>query len=308
MVIMGKILTKKSKGSLVVEATLVFPLVIITLLFIANILNICMVHLCMQQAMNNTAKKISQDAYLVYKFAGDEKYSEFISKLNSNIDGFQEVESAATLTKDSFNNLQSSSLNTIQALDTTSHSFDNFNIFNLKDKLALFVDNLKNLFDKLNTLQLDFKSFVEAIDNLINKGKENIDSVVFKLLTDASGGTIVTSISDYVFENYRKNLNIPASRIHNLKSFNSKLLNDGSFKLIIDYDYLNPFSFVNQKSMEYSVINKTIKMRNIVAIKSFIGKQGTSLRGKFIDSPKEEQETDESSNPISGGGQGGGIR
>ena len=114
---MYKIIKNKIRGSLTVEATLVLPMVIVTLLFLANILNICMVNLCMQQSLNNTAKKISQDSYLVYRVSGERNFVKFIDNLNDVDQSYETVEAAAKDTKSKFDNVQK---NIKQTIDNTN--------------------------------------------------------------------------------------------------------------------------------------------------------------------------------------------
>ena len=55
----------KESGSLTVEAVLILPLIFISWLTIINFLNIYFAHLCIQQALNNTAKRLSEYTYLI---------------------------------------------------------------------------------------------------------------------------------------------------------------------------------------------------------------------------------------------------
>ena len=291
---MFKLFRKKQKGSLTVEAALVFPLVIISLLFIANILNICMVHMCMQQALNNTAKKISQDSYLIYRFAGEENYTNFIDNLNKIDENYAEFETKATETKDALNNVQKQIKDVAEGIETlrkTPEEFmvadggnnekKHFNILKIPDFCGKLVDNVSNLGNKVigeDGLIAKAKKFGSSIVELVNSGKENVNSIVVKLLLDTGTGGILSSISTGIFESYIKELNVPAGKISDLHPFYSKLDKDGSFSLVVSYYYVNPFSFVNSKSMEYTIINRDIRMINMITIKPFVGKQGTSIK------------------------------
>ncbi|MBP3201840.1 MAG: pilus assembly protein [Lachnospiraceae bacterium] len=292
---MFKLFRKKQKGSLTVEAALVFPLVIISLLFIANILNICMVHMCMQQALNNTAKKISQDSYLIYRFAGEENYTNFIDNLNKIDENYDEFESKATETKDALNSVQKSIKDVAEGVETlrkTPEEFmvadssgteekKHFDILKLPNFCEKLVNNIESLANKVvgeDGLIGKAKKFGSSIVELANSGKKNINSIVIKLLVDTSAGGIFSSISTGIFEHYINELNVPAGKISDLHPFYSKLDKDGSFSLVVSYYYVNPFSFVNSKSMEYTIINRDIRMINMITIKPFVGKQGTSIK------------------------------
>lgn len=275
---MFKFLRKKQKGSLTVEAALVFPLVIITLLFVANILNICMVHLLMQQALNNTVKKISQDTYLVYRFAGEDRYAKVIDALNNERDGYEEFEGAADVSKASFSELQESATDTINSLKKTAHTFDNTTISNVMTKFSEFNTNLENLFVSIDRTIDKFKSFAQSLKELKDSGIKNWKSILISLSVDTGVGGAVTLISKHLFDTYTNEMSVPASKIEDLCFLHSEYnKEDGSFTVVINYLYKNPFSFVNDSSLEYSLINKKIRMANIITIRPFLGKNGTSL-------------------------------
>ena len=268
---------KKNKGSLTVEAALVLPLVIMTLLFTVNILNICMVNTCVQQALNNTAKKVSQDAYLVYRFAGEENYANFLDFVNSSNDGYDKLSTKLDDSIKKFDEVSESAKTLLKSWDTTKHTFDGFTIFKAIEYGKKFIENIKDLFDKAKGVIKSAQNLSSSIKELVKTGKENFKDIVIKLLLDEGGGFVGANISERLFNKYRTELNVPASRILNLNFFHSVLNRDGSFTFVISYLYENPFSFINQKSLEYSVINKEIRMTNAITIKPFVGKNGTSL-------------------------------
>lgn len=289
---MSKILKIKIKGSLTVEVALVFPLVIITLLFIANILNICMVHLLMQHALNNTVKSISQNSYIIYRFSEEEDYFNFINKLNDVNIRNDDIENDLTISK--FNDLQNAAGNTIETFEVATHSFEGS--ISLLQKLSIFATNVKNLMNSLNILKENFKTFTTSVNSLIDIGSSNIEKATLDLmLDDGSGKEISGNAYEYLFKNYVLEMGIPASKISDLQ-FNSSIYGK-YYKLVVSYYYTNPFSFVNNRSMEYSVINKKIKMTNIINIRPFIGNKENSFKNI-----SEEDIRDFS------GGEGGGSR
>ena len=289
---MVKLFLKKHKGSLTVEAALVFPLVIITLLFIANILNICMVHTCMQQSLNNTAKKISQDSYLVYRFAGEENYEKFINFLSKTNEGYETFKSKAEDTSEKLSKMQESSIDTITSFNTAKDTFKSYEapkkileipkkIVELVDYCNQFVDNVKNLLDKCKLTIEAAKNFASSINALAITGKENISSIAIKLLLDASSGFAGSSVAEKLFNKYTKELKVPASRITDINFLHSSLNKDGSFTMVVSFKYVNPFSFVNSN----------IRMTNAITIKPFVGKNGTSIIGKNNTSEDGKSET-----------------
>ena len=68
--------TKKEKGALTLEATLVFPIYIVAIMTIVSFLNIFYTQAVMQQALNHTATLISQYSYAIGK-ADDGKGLDF---------------------------------------------------------------------------------------------------------------------------------------------------------------------------------------------------------------------------------------
>ena len=290
---------KKKKGSLTVEATLVLPIVIITLLFIANILNICMVHVGMQQALNNTAKVVSQNSYILYRFAKEENYATFIEKLGEINEGYSAVESELKITKSGFSELEDSAANTVGSFAALGEPFtkkeETTNLIDKAkkaiEKIQQFIQNLKRLGNNVNDTFNKFNNFTGELKKLGEVTAENGASVVKKLIADTVVGGTGGTVSYILFDNYRKNFGIPMSRISEFNILHSSFNSDGSVTLAVDYLYDNPFSFVNQKSLEYSVINRNIRMTNVVTIKPFIGKNGTSLKNKI----SKEKNTNEDS-------------
>ena len=282
---------KKEKGSLTVEAALVLPLVIVTLLFTANILNICMVHVCMQQALNNTVKVISQDSYILYRFAKEENYATFIEKLGEINEGYSNVESELKVTKNEFSELEDSAAATVKSFITLGEPFSKKENKSIIDILTQFADNLVKLADNVIKTFNKFKEFSDELKKLADTTSKNGSDMVKKLVADTIVGGAGGSISYLLFENYREKLGIPASKISEFNILHSSFNSDGSFTVVVDYLYNNPFSFLNKNSFEYSVINRKIRMTNAVTIKPFIGKNGTSLKNKL---PKKAS-TDENS-------------
>lgn len=306
---MNNIIRKKLKGSLTVEATLVLPLVIVTLLFVANILNICMVNTCMQQSLNNTAKKISQNSYLIYRFAGGKNYEDFINKLNNINDGYSDFESKAENTKMAFAAVQDSIKDVSEDIEKVKHTSDEFviikvnknneeikefDILRIPDYCNKLIDNLSDLSDKIigdDGLIKKAKNVGASLTELCNSGKQNFKSIVLKLFMDEGSGSVTAAVSTLLFNNYTKELGVPASKISELNAFHSSLNPDGSFTIVVSYLYVNPFSFINKKSMEYSVINRNIRMTNAITIKPFVGKNGTSIKTK-LDGDVAEDDND----------------
>ena len=69
----------KRRGSLTVEATLILPFVLISWLTIINLLNIYYMQTCIQQALNNTAQRLSEYSYLLYKTGYLEQASDILN-------------------------------------------------------------------------------------------------------------------------------------------------------------------------------------------------------------------------------------
>lgn len=296
---MKKIFEKKRKGSLTLEATLVLPLVILSLLFMVNILNICMIQTCMQQAINNTAKKISQDSYLVYRIAGEEAYESFLNGIADVDSKYKEFEEKATDTKNKVLELEDSMKSAVSSFETfrntpktvfgtivnekTKKEEINFDVFKIIDFMNEFSENTNDMIESGKDVIDKSKETGESIKTLYNVGKENIKYIALKLLTDTGLGLGMTGVVECFFDDYRKKLNIPTSKISNISFLHSNLNPDGSFTYVLSYKYVNPFSFINNKSLEYSVLNKNIRMTNAITIKPFVGKSGTSLVSKEED-------------------------
>ena len=62
---------KKERGAVIVEATISLPVYIFAIFIILSIVNICYIQARIGNALNASAKEISQYTYLYYKFGGD---------------------------------------------------------------------------------------------------------------------------------------------------------------------------------------------------------------------------------------------
>lgn len=312
-ILMNQTLKRKVKGSLTVEATLVLPIVIITLLFIANILNICMVHLCMQQALNNVAKKTSQNSYIIYRFLGEEDYSSFINSLNS-LSSDKSSDGILPVTK--FNDAQNSTKATIKVFEKATHSFDGMALGNFIEKISTFIKNIKDLIDNLKATKGVYEELAKSINDLVAHGKDDFQSAIISIMLDSGSNSRISSAFEYLFNNYKNELGVPASKIEELQFYPTKYdaTNSGTYKMLISYYYKNPFSFVNQKSLEYSVINKKIKMVNVITVRPFIGRtDSTFMNIPSTDDVSVEEGGGGSASLTggaghSGGGSGGGGR
>lgn len=246
-----------------------------------------MVHLLMQQALNNTAKVISQDSYIIYRFAKEENYEKLISNISAMNSEYEKFDDEMKITKTGFDELQTSAAKAVNSFFELGEPFkskdEEENLFEkiagIPDRISDFGNKLKQLKDNATSTVDKFNEFTGELKKLASVGNETGASVVKKLISDTLVGASGASISYMLFNKYRDRLGVPASKISEINILNSAVNSDGTFTIAVEYLYNNPFSFINKKSFEYSVINRKIRMTNVITIKPFIGKNGTSLVG-----------------------------
>lgn len=300
---------KKEKGSLTVEATIVLPIVIVSLLFIINIINIYMVNACMQQALNNTGKTISHYSYLVYRIY-DDVYSDFLKNLSKQEKGVgalagktlkeidtyvvqkrsepdevdEKIKKDVRDIKKSINVATTSVASVSNAFKGIWTAFDNYDLFEKEPGLGKRLDKFKESTLKtgeglVNTLQSSFDLADKLVNFPANEAK-NLRSLFWSILSNNVAGGVTDYIITNTYIDYVKMLNVPASRIKDLDAAQTQLNSDGSITMAVSYTYVNPFSFVNNNNLGFSPLNKEIKMFQSITIRPFVGKNGTSLPKK----------------------------
>lgn len=159
---------KKARGSMTVEATIIMPLYVLLLMFLANFMNIFYLHQTVQYGLHNAGSVIAQYCYAVDKTVGMEKFT-----VSEDTQGkFSDIGAAM----DEFNS----------AAQTAMSTFDGG--FTL---------------DKLDDLITNGKKFASASGNLADKLRSvNGNDLVSYLLTtagEAGGGMIVKAmVEDYL--------------------------------------------------------------------------------------------------------------
>ena len=276
--------THKKRGSLTVEASIVLPIVLITLLFFINFINVYLEHMCMQQALNNTAKKISQNAYLVYRFSGEEQYTEYINNINSQeYDDSVLIEKANTVI-DGYNTVEDNFKTTIDSVSDFAESIKNIAFSSILTDFGAFWNSCMNvigktveLFNNVVNTQKSTKLLIKYIGDL---GKKNSKYIILQTLYKELEGQANSMFVTHLFLKYTRDLKVSVKRLENVKLASTKLDDDknGTFKLLLTYTFKNPFSLLNSKSMEYSIINREIRMFHTATVSPFVGKSGTSLK------------------------------
>lgn len=173
---------KQARGSMTVEATIIMPLYILILMFLANFMNIFYLHQTVQYGLNNAGSVLAQYCYAVDKTVGMDKFvlSEDTQGKASEIGAAMEQFNSAT--------------------QTAMNSFDGGITL---DKLGELIDN--------------GKAFASASSNLANKLRRvNGDDLVSYLLTTAGetgGSMIVKSMVEDYLDQMKVNRNLLGGEI-----------------------------------------------------------------------------------------------
>ena len=287
---------KKNRGSLTVEATLVLPFVFISWLTIINFLNVYFVHTCIQQALNNTARRLSEYAYfiertdiegtLVEAFDQTEDTEKKATELKDNTEeaynsGKELIDNGKSLydtIKESGNNIKSVKENTdavfngIAGGDVSGLSS---NIDGITSSGQALIGNLKNL--ELGRIREQIiepaKSFGNAVKATYEIAKtingDNIKDYFISQLANPAGGVLVG-----LFVNmYIKDLNLESMKnVSSLDYVDSQFFmgdEQATFAIVVTYTYNNP---LNIKFF------KDIKMRQVATMNMWIGDESTDIR------------------------------
>ncbi len=194
----------RQKGSVTVEAVIILPLYLLTMVFLLNFLDVFYVRLAVQQGLNNASSTLSQYCYAVDKVVGiekltlDEGTSAKAQELAEAITGF------------------------------TSSAKDTLSIFN--EPLSL--DSVGKAIEK-------GKSFVGASSNLVGAIKQvKGEDIVNYLMTSAvetGGGMLVEAMMDDYLDQLKINRNmLPDGIKYNLFVDGT----DGRYDLVLQAEYV----------------------------------------------------------------------
>ena len=196
----------RKKGSLTVEATLVFPIYIMAILTIISLLNIYYTHAIVQQALNNTALQIAQCSYIVDK-AG------LIDTFDWTNSSVKEMETLKTTANE-----------TMEAVKNTMESFsDGFTI----ETMGNIIGNAQTLGDKVKTLSEQIKALE----------KDDWVALVVNIVLDGSGdklAEVMVNLDD---------MHLNRDNIIDVDFSMSKFYYNSNhdITLVVTYTYKNPF-------------------------------------------------------------------
>ena len=207
----------KKRGSLTVEAAIILPIVLISWLTIINFLNMYFIHITIQQALNNTAKRLSEYAYLVERTNTTQKAIDVFKLSNDTADKATNIRENIDKALDSANTVQTNVL-----------------------KLS---DNVKQAGDIGNAI----KSTYEVMKTI---NSDNIkDYFVSELANMGTGMLVGAYINIYI-----KDLNIEQMKnVSPLYFYSSKFFygdDSNTFAISVAYKYKNPLGPQFFKSVE----------------------------------------------------------
>lgn len=269
-------LKNKHRGSLTVEATILVPFVLTSWLIIANFMNIFLLHIVIQQALNNTVREIAQYSYFITRYDAYDKlatfnYSEDTYKKGNEI--LDQVDSAVDNGKKVINNSKqyiedvkqegtnvASTAEAVNELlrDIGGASGDELvqdlkNISHTGEQTVGGIENLsiKNLKENIITPANNFKNAIKgAFDVIKTINGDNIKNHF--IATTAQHG--VGALSGILMEMYIRNLNMRVTddvtgfTMQNSSFFiPDKVSGDDKMDIIVleaDYTCHNPFNLI----------------------------------------------------------------
>lgn len=201
---------RRRRGVLTVEAALIFPIFIMVMAFVLNMLNLFYFHLVMQQAVSNVGRTLGQYGYVIEKTIGldklalSEKTKQAESELSGSIDGVL----------------------------TNAHNM----VTLLNGELSL--DTIKKIINEGGK----FKDSLEELKNSLGNVKDNPDVIVNYLLVSAMNGAddvfIKWMIGDYLQEAGALTKNIEDIEYAVYFTEDTK-----DILFVVQYDYKLPFEF-----------------------------------------------------------------
>ncbi len=292
----------RPRGSLTVEATLILPFVFISWLTIINFLNVYFVHTCIQQALNNTAKRLSEYAYIGERITMSdgnsvvshmsEPYSldeDTEKKANSLADDADKILENGKKVKDNATSMWDTAQEIEGNLkDTTDAAFDGMmgdDASGLSSRIDEITANGQTLITNLQKLDLSHiqsniiqpaKEFKNAIKDAYTTVKsisgENLKDYFERELINAGSGLLVGGFVNL----YIKDLNVQVMKnVSTLNYTQSRFFygdTNSTFALVVTYKYRNPF---NIKFFD------DIKMKQVATMNMWIGDTDTDLRKLF---------------------------
>ena len=286
----------KNRGSLTVEATLILPFVFISWLTIINFLNVYFVHTCIQQALNNTARRLSEYAYLAERSNIDDKLEEIYALEEDTQEKTTDIkdnskkayENGHKLVKNANNMYQTvqdscKEINSVK--ENTNAVFNGFaggEMSGLSSNIDGITNSCKNLMSNLQKLELGRikEQIIEPakeFGNAVKATYETVKSINGDNLTDYLKSQLANPVSGELvglFVNmYIKDLNVESMKnVSRLNYTGSQFFmgkDHATFTIVVTYTYHNPF---NIKFFD------DIKMRQIATMNMWIGDEASDIR------------------------------
>lgn len=261
---------KKNRGSLTVEAAIILPIVLISWLTIINFLNIYFIHICIQQALNNTAKRLAEYAYIMERtdvlpkvvsaYGLDKDTEEKAINIRDNVD--TAIDRANTVHKntvDLIDNAKQAGNNALAIKDNTNEVFNSMgsgdmnslskNLEGIKDSGEKLVNNFQHIeLGKIKSGIIEpAKEFGNAVKNTYEVVKtingENVKDYFISELTNGGTGLLVgLFVKSYITDlNIKQMENVSPLDFTSSKFFFGKDKN--TFAITVVYTYNNPLGF-----------------------------------------------------------------
>ena len=212
---------KNQKGSLTVEAVIVLPIVIISLLFIVNMMNIFYLQAAMQQALNSTAKILAQYSYVIDKAGYTDKAAEYFTMSAGTSAKSTQIQSSV----DTLTTSASSALQTING--------------------GLSIDNIGSVIGDLSSFSSSASTLAQTLGSIT--GDDLVDFAMSELLNGASGFLVGMLANSYL-----RDMQVNFDRLDNIDYTSSKFFygSDKEISLVVTATYLNPFDFFGYSEIE----------------------------------------------------------
>lgn len=226
-----------SRGILTVEAALTYPLFLIVIVTILNLLNIFQTQAVMQQALQNTAHKVAEYGYAVKALNGFDWFN-LNAETNEKIDTMQQ---SVTSMGDS---MQS-------ALTSASAGFS--------------FENLGKIMDDFQKFGEDLDTFITTVESV--EDREILDFLIFTL-TDNGKDKFLEYVTIQALQDMKVDLShISLEDMH----FESQLFQEDSnydITITVVYAYHNPFMIK---------LYDKVWLKQTVTVRPWIGGNGEGL-------------------------------
>ena len=272
----------ENKGSITIEAALVFPWFIFAIVSILFLIKVVFIHDQIQYALNETSKEMAIHSYILHKLDIIEIQQSAYEKVG-NLNIIDELGIRGKTYQISKPNIEFNHNFNIGVLEVKGSSIEE-----LKNNIKVFNFSIENLVEGILN---KFEANLFGIQNIIDEANNSINDFGQKGIVSANsfiGGTIAKSyFNKHISKEQLIKWNIPNGEIRYLPS--EYMLTDSTISIVIEYEIVIPFPIPK---------NIVIPMKQSVKARAWTGSDDYSINKDYkarevVDENQEDKEDEE---------------